>query len=784
MIAGISRALQYFVFTATLLILSVSQNAFSGGQGISLKSSDAVPVFVSDNQQYVLISNPFGQGLTLVDTSNGSSTIITEGKSVAQGASVSGDGKYVCYKSFSGSNQIPTLYVIASGKTVELDHSALAGTPAGSQSGQVAYTSGNELRILDGSLSVTGAYDLGMHVNLLSFSADGKSIAHNNADDQIVVVNLATGSSNVVTDGKASYFAPKFNARGDRVLASTVTGDVAIADAKRGKVKNLGKGEAAGWLSNNTVAITRKSIVGTAVASTDVFQVNSNGKGLKKLHSISGDAAAAAGGGKIAVSGQGSGNGALKVGNVKRGGADLIDLSGVKLAKTVTTSPDDKIVVNGSTTVELSGVPYIHQNNDTPDYWNGNSSCGATSALMAINYFNIMPKHPITASWPTPHTSDYGWYIPEVYTFNGHTYNKPSQDQSGRTGWGGFGYITQNGWEDTKTHMSEYISYHGPTSGVDWSPSMAKARTETDGNKPFVLLNSLTAAGHYICCIGYVKNQNTLIFNDPYGNKNTGSYPSSNGRQARYDWPGYNNGYINLNTVHCYIYCRFGQPSAPSGAAATAVSSTQINLTWTDNSSCEANNEVWRSSTSGGPYTLIATLGANATSYSNTGLTAGTTYHYVIKASNASGSSPNSNQASATTSGGGVPDQIVDNSSSGFTASANWSTGTSASDKYGTNYRFRSTQAISDAAVWTFNITVAGNYEVYAWWSAGSNRSTAAGFILPDNTTVSRNQQTNGGMWNSLGIKNLPVGTATVKLSCWTTTGFIVLADAVKLVKR
>ena len=36
--------------------------------------------------------------------------------------------------------------------------------------------------------------------------------------------------------------------------------------------------------------------------------------------------------------------------------------------------------------------------------------------------------------------------------------------------------------------------------------------------------------------------------------------------------------------------------------------------------------------------------------------------------------------------------------------SANWSTGTSATDKYGTNYRYRSTAALSDAA--EFSITV------------------------------------------------------------------------------
>lgn len=131
--------------------------------------------------------------------------------------------------------------------------------------------------------------------------------------------------------------------------------------------------------------------------------------------------------------------------------------------------------------------------------------------------------------------------------------------------------------------------------------------------------------------------------------------------------------------------------------------------------------------------------------------------------------------------------KILDNSNSGFSASANWATGSSAADKYGANYRWRATQATSDAATWTVSNLAAGTYAVYAWWSAGSNRSAAAPYIVyhaTGSTTVKKNQQANGGKWNLLGTFKLDGGSEKVALSCWTTSGYVVVADAIKWVKQ
>jgi hypothetical protein len=92
-------------------------------------------------------------------------------------------------------------------------------------------------------------------------------------------------------------------------------------------------------------------------------------------------------------------------------------------------------------------------------------------------------------------------------------------------------------------------------------------------------------------------------------------------------------------------------PPAPSGLTATGVSTSQINLAWTDNAGNESGFKIERSS-DGVNFSQIATAGANATSYSNTGLPAGTTYYYRVRAYNADGDSNYSNTANGTTQNG------------------------------------------------------------------------------------------------------------------------------------
>ena len=88
-------------------------------------------------------------------------------------------------------------------------------------------------------------------------------------------------------------------------------------------------------------------------------------------------------------------------------------------------------------------------------------------------------------------------------------------------------------------------------------------------------------------------------------------------------------------------------PATPASLKATAVSSSQINLSWPSVAGASGYT-VQRSTTSGGPYSTVAS-GITDTSWSNTGLPDSTTYYYVVFASDIAGAGPPTPETSVRT---------------------------------------------------------------------------------------------------------------------------------------
>jgi fibronectin type 3 domain-containing protein len=87
-------------------------------------------------------------------------------------------------------------------------------------------------------------------------------------------------------------------------------------------------------------------------------------------------------------------------------------------------------------------------------------------------------------------------------------------------------------------------------------------------------------------------------------------------------------------------------PPAPANLAATA-GNAQVALTWSASTGATSYN-VKRSTTNGSGYVTVSS--PTSTSYTDTGVTNGTTYYYVVSAVNGTGESANSSQVSATPS--------------------------------------------------------------------------------------------------------------------------------------
>jgi uncharacterized lipoprotein YddW (UPF0748 family) len=119
-------------------------------------------------------------------------------------------------------------------------------------------------------------------------------------------------------------------------------------------------------------------------------------------------------------------------------------------------------------------------------------------------------------------------------------------------------------------------------------------------------------------------------------------------------------------------------------------------------------------------------------------------------------------------------------------ASSNWATASTTAGYYGVDYRYAGTQSISDPATFWFYLPTGGSRTVSAWWTSGSNRSSTAPYIVYDASgtklaTVSANQQANGGRWNVLGTWTFTAGWNKIQLSRWTTAGYMVVGDAVRV---
>jgi chitin-binding protein len=159
------------------------------------------------------------------------------------------------------------------------------------------------------------------------------------------------------------------------------------------------------------------------------------------------------------------------------------------------------------------------------------------------------------------------------------------------------------------------------------SPLVITAATTAPAAWPFALAQAVNNANGAVR-IGLLNAQNQVV-------------PAQNATTNRVF------GMTSANLRSAFLQVTPGNvPTTPTGVAAVS-GDGQVTLNWSAVSGATGYN-VKRSTTNGGPYANVNTSPVTATTFTNTGLTNGTTYFYVITALNASGESPVSTQVSAT----------------------------------------------------------------------------------------------------------------------------------------
>src|SRR5271155_244182 len=121
----------------------------------------------------------------------------------------------------------------------------------------------------------------------------------------------------------------------------------------------------------------------------------------------------------------------------------------------------------------------------------------------------------------------------------------------------------------------------------------------------------------------------------------------SNGTKYYYEVSAVNSGGESANSseVSATPVAPVNPPATPTGLQATG-GNAQVSLSW-NASTGAASYDVKRATASGGPYNT-AVASPTATNYTDTTVTNGPTYYYVVSAVNTAGQSANSAQASAT----------------------------------------------------------------------------------------------------------------------------------------
>jgi len=309
-------------------------------------------------------------------------------------------------------------------------------------------------------------------------------------------------------------------------------------------------------------------------------------------------------------------------------------------------------------------------------------------------------------------------------------------------------------WADFATAHAKPLSY------PEWATGNRTADTSGGGDDPLFIQNMYTwITTHNVAYHNYWDYQAP----DFHGQLSNDQFPNASAKFKELFGPLFAN-----------------ETAAPDKLAATS-GNGRIDLAWAAVTGATS-YQILRATTVGHDEAPVATC--TATTFTDSGLTNGTSYYYVVaavKSGVASGPSP---RATGTPIDASIADDS-DPSTVGITGS--WTSSTSGDGYYGLDYLHDgNTGATGGKSVrFTPRLGIGGTYNVYARWTAGSNRSSDTPVTITSSDGTSNlivNQQINGGGWLLLGSAAFAADASGSVLVTNNGTNGYVIADAVAFI--
>lgn len=556
-------------------------------------------IFSQDlNVEKSFLSNPkiVSEGIVFTDTYSSSFYLLKDGKTEkifsAAGCgnyfTISDDKSKIGFKYISDDGkQIPALLNLTSKELIEfVTDKNLAGQLSFTNDNRFAYTSGKELIITDGTNFEK--YDLGTYSNIAPISPDGFYSVYNDDNDQIWLLNLKQNSREQISDNLNGYFYPQWSPNSRYIVYSSLGGDLYLYELSSRKTISIGKGYNPSWSDNSeklvyhSIESDEKSLLGSAL---HIFDLNKNaGYSLKGSQTEFPCFPSFTNDNEIIYTSFEKNE--LYIDKISFSPQTLLPIEKQILNEEFEIT-FYQTSFNDESTLNIINIPYVHQVYDTPDWHNGHASCAPTAAIMVLAYYNLVPRWEGYCSTPYGHINFYGRYVAEKYWYRESFYTAVANDWGNNAAYGGYGFMWSG--SSPRYRMANYYQKHGVTAVQTYNPPYSEAVNEINEGEPYTMCVMLTTAGHLIIANG-IHMERTLIFNDPYGNKNTPGYPSYDGKNVRYDWPGYNNGYQNLTGVPWCIKTKYTKVTE----ADTLVDNMQLDIGFYMHTKAPSSMSRWR----------------------------------------------------------------------------------------------------------------------------------------------------------------------------------------------